>query len=345
MFEQMGATVTASADGRTFTATKPGSTVSVRLGSSLVTINGASRPLDVPPMLYQGVVLVPVRVISEALGAYVLWVPRRQLVVVRYNPTAPPPSPPPAGGTPAPAIAPTPVPAATLPPIVVKPYSGFIAAGFATGKNYNEFSAGGRCEKNTYVASAAYMLPNSPLAVKIDFRQDAYVSSINTQDAFGAYFTQFATIDGGTALTPVFLAKQSTLDGRLELKIANPNIYAGLGYLQTSTNYGYPHLRAVGAGLEKLPDLNARLSVFGSAFYYPNATGNYTVSNIASPNNNVTYKQSYAITKYDIGLTYTLRNFPVYAYGGFSGDRYSKRQNAPIDQTHGGPYLGLGLKL
>ncbi|MDQ2738504.1 MAG: hypothetical protein M3Y35_07815, partial [Actinomycetota bacterium] len=201
------------------------------------------------------------------------------------------------------------------------------------------------CPNNTYVASAAYMFKNSPFAVKADYREDGYVTSINEQNAFGAYLTQFATIDGGYASVPVFLAKQSTLDGRLEYKIAKPNLYVGLGYLQTSTNYGYPHLNALGVGLEKLPDLNTSLSVYGSAFYYPNASGNYTVSNAASPNNGITYKQVYAITKYDIGLTYSIRRFPLYVYGGFSGDRYAKRQNAPIDQTHGGPYLGIGVKL
>ena len=69
MFEQMGATVSASADGKTITALKSGTSVSVTLGKSEVVINGESRPLDVPPMLYNGVVLVPVRVLSEALGA------------------------------------------------------------------------------------------------------------------------------------------------------------------------------------------------------------------------------------------------------------------------------------
>ena len=104
MFEQMGATVTASDDGKTFTAQKPGVTVSVRLGSSVVTINGEERPLDVPPMMYRGAVLVPVRVISEALGAYVLWVPDKRVVVVRYIPIAPPP----------PTEAPTPPPTSRL---------------------------------------------------------------------------------------------------------------------------------------------------------------------------------------------------------------------------------------
>jgi len=53
MFEQMGATVSASADGKTITASKPGANVSVTLGKSEVVINGESRPLDVPPMLYR----------------------------------------------------------------------------------------------------------------------------------------------------------------------------------------------------------------------------------------------------------------------------------------------------
>ncbi len=68
MFEQMGATVTVSADGKTTTAVKPGASVSVTLGSDQVVINGETRPLDVAPILYKGIVPVPVRVISEALG-------------------------------------------------------------------------------------------------------------------------------------------------------------------------------------------------------------------------------------------------------------------------------------
>ncbi|HXM05927.1 MAG TPA: copper amine oxidase N-terminal domain-containing protein, partial [Candidatus Acidoferrum sp.] len=73
MFEQMGATVSVSADGKTITAVKPGSSVSITLGKSEVIVDGETRSLDVPPMLYKGVVLVPVRVLSEAMGAYVQW--------------------------------------------------------------------------------------------------------------------------------------------------------------------------------------------------------------------------------------------------------------------------------
>ena len=91
MFEQMGATVTASADGKTVTAVKNGASVSVTLDKPEVVINGETRPLDVPPMLYKGILLVPVRVISEGMGAYVQWVPDKRLVVVRYVPATPPP--------------------------------------------------------------------------------------------------------------------------------------------------------------------------------------------------------------------------------------------------------------
>ena len=106
MFEQMGATVSVSADGQTVTAVKPGSSVSVTLGKDEVVIDGETRPLDVPPMLYKGVVLVPVRVLSEALGAYVQWVPDRRVVVVRYIPVPPPPPPPAVVPTAPPTVAP-----------------------------------------------------------------------------------------------------------------------------------------------------------------------------------------------------------------------------------------------
>jgi hypothetical protein len=341
MFEQMGATVTASADGKTITATKSGTTVSVTLGSADVVINGESRPLDVPPMLYHGIVLVPVRVISEALGAYVLWVPERRLVVVRYIPPTPVPTAPPAvqqTPPPMPTAAPTPAPTPT-------PVPGFVegALSFAA-KDYNEFSAGQWC-RSSYVASGAYALPDSPIAVKVDYRNDAYVTSDNIRDAFGNHYTQFGTIDGGVALTPVFLARQSTLDGRLEYQVAAPKIYVGVSYLQASTNYGYPHLDGVGVGVEKLPDLTKGITFFGSAYYYPTVSGNYTVTDATSPNDGKTYRQQYRIVKYDVGASLVFGNSPVYVYGGFSGDQYTVKQNAPIGQTHSGFYAGLGVKL
>ena len=353
MFEQMGATVSASVDGKTVTAAKPGSSVTVTLGKDEVVINGESRPLDVPPMLYNGVVLVPIRVISEALGAYVQWVPERRVVVVRYI-TLPVPAPPAPLATAPPPIAPAvaaPIPTAAptiAPPIPTtapaeRSYTGFIQAAYSAPNNYNEFVAGGYCD--TYILNAVYAPKTSAFALKADFRHDTYVTSNNTVDAFGNHYTQFATIDGGTAFTPEFMARQSTLDVRLEYQVVSPRVYVGVGYLHAENNYGYPNLNAVGVGIEKLPDLRPGISPYGSAFYYPNATGTYTVSNPASPNFGTGYAQQYQIIKYDIGVALVAAHSPVYLYGGFAGDHYAAIKNAPIGQIHDGPYIGLGVKI
>jgi len=347
MFEQMGATVSIANGGKTMTASKPGSSATVTLGKSEVVINGEVRPLDVPPILYHGIILAPVRVISEAMGAYVLWVADRRLVVVRYNPPIAPPTPSPSPvPTAIPTPVPTPAPVVTAPPTPIPtlaPYNGYVEAAFSAAKNYNEFSAGQWCNRS-YLVSGAYLLANSPFAVKFDYRQNVYVSSDNLTDTFNNHYTSFSTIDGGTALTPVFLARQSSLDGRLLYRIADPKIYVGLGYLYTSTNYGYPHLTSLGVGLEKLQDLKPGIGFFGSAFYYPNASGTYTINNAASPNSSKSYQQKYQITKYDIGLTLVAKHSPVYLYGGLSAEHYQAKTNAPIGQTHDGPYLGLGVK-
>ena len=352
MFEQMGATVSVSADGKTITAVKPGSSVSVTLGKPEVVVNGESRPLDVPPMLYKGIVLVPVRVISEGLGAYVQWVPDRRLVVVRYvalpapPPPAPivtaPPKPPPPPPSPVPApvvVPPTPAPTAAPTPS----YTAFIQAAYSWSNNYNEFVAGGYCD--TWIANVALAPQNSPFALKADFRQDSYVTSSNATDAFGNHYTQFATIDGGVAFTPVFLGRQSSLDIRAEFQVFKPRVYVGVGYLHTANNYGYPSLNAVGFGIEKLPDLRPGIGLYGSLFYYPSASGTYTVANPASPNFGKGYQQQYQVVKYDIGATLVIAHSPVYLYGGYGADQYNSPRNAPIGQIHTGPYLGLGVKI
>ena len=122
MFEQMGATVSYDPSSKTATVSKAGAEVVVTVGKPEVVINGESRPLDVPPIIYQGVVLVPVRVISESMGAYVQWVPDRHLVVVRYVPATPPPSEAPPPPAPVETEAPLPPPLATPNPLKIGGY-------------------------------------------------------------------------------------------------------------------------------------------------------------------------------------------------------------------------------
>jgi hypothetical protein len=118
MFEQTGATVSYDPATKTVDVSKPGSDIKVTVGKAEVIINGESRPLDVPPEIYKGAVVVPLRVISEGMGAYVQWVPEKRVVVVRYvaapiptPPPPPPPAPPTAPPTPRPTAPPTRPPA------------------------------------------------------------------------------------------------------------------------------------------------------------------------------------------------------------------------------------------
>jgi hypothetical protein len=245
--------------------------------------------------------------------------------------------------TPAPFVAP-PAPIVTPSPEPAEhSYTGFIQAAYSPSNNYSEFVAGGYCD--TYLIDAVLAPVNSAFALKATFRQDSYVTSNNTSDAFGNRYTQFATIDGGTAFTPVFLARSNSLDVRAEFKVGSPRVYVGVGYLHTANNYGYPHLNAIGFGVEKLPDLRNGISLYGSAFYYPSASGTFTVQSAGSPNLGQSYQQRFAILKYDIGAALVIAHSPVYLAAGYRGDRYFVRLNAPVGQIHTGPYFGLGVKI
>lgn len=343
MFQQMGGTASYDAASKSVTAKKDGAEVQVTLGKNEVIINGESRPLDVPPMMYKGNMLVPVRVMSEALGAYVEWVPSQHVCVVRYLPPTPVP-------TAAPTVEPTPVPTLSPTPLpTVKPVMGFLQGGVTSGKVANEFAANERDStgpsngngglNGSYVAAGGYFF--DPFLVKVDWRQDSYPTT-NNASFNGGPGTQVNTVDGGSVIVKQFQAKQSTLDGRLEYKIANPNIYIGVGYLQASNNYGDPSLRGFGVGAEKVTDYNATWDFYGSVFYYPNANG--TLTELTA--NSVTarqFKMEYNIVKYDVGVNVNLGASPFYLYGGFGGDRYDAKQFAPISQTHAGPYIGLGV--
>ena len=180
MFEQLGATVSWDAATRTADVSKPGSDVKVTVGRAVAVINGEDRPLDVPPAIYRGVVVVPVRVISEAMGAYVQWVPERRVVVVRYVAA---PVPPPAA-TPAPTAVPvppatpvpTPVPTPTASPVPPPAREAFVAGDYLISpKVYNEISPGNTAT-GSYALRAAIEFPffGLPAMLEGDYRHYRY---------------------------------------------------------------------------------------------------------------------------------------------------------------------------
>ena len=331
MFEQMGATVSYDPGSKTTTVSKSGAEVKVTVGKPEVVINGESRPLDVPPIIYQGNVLVPVRVISEGMGAYVQWLPDRHLVVVRYVVATPPP-PPPSEAPPPPPPTPTPTP-------LVKPYKDIYAAGdyIISPKVYNEFSPGttacNTCNGFSYRihGAAEFDLGNIPWMVEGDYRVYNYQHPSGNVTAIGGNFQTFV---------PAFNVRDYDLDARIGLRILKPRIYIGVGYLWRSNNAGYPSISNVGGGLEKLPDLDHPFSWYGSAYYYPNVKGNCGTDVCpAGP-----YTLSYNVLKYDIGVDYSFQGIPLFIEGGFLGDRGYNMDAAPIGFSESGPYVGIGIK-
>jgi hypothetical protein len=342
MFEQMGATVSYNAGTKTVTVSKPGSEVRVTVGRPEVVINGETRPLDVPPMIYQGSVLVPVRVISEGMGAYVQWVPDKQVVVVRYMPPTPPPSAPPATAAPttAPTVAPTPTPAP-----VATPYKDIFIAGdyIFSPKVYNEFSPGNTGKSSYQIRGAIeFDALNLPWMIEGNYEQFQYPHNCTSGTAGVPPFSAdcYVTTIGGAGSTavPAFTARDYDFDGRVGLKVADPRIYIGVGYMFRDSNYGYPKQSGVGFGVEKLPDLNQGFSLYGSAYYYPNVKGNFT-----DPSG-VGYSLAYQILKYQIGGTVDFGNSPIFLDLGWTGINGKNKTNAPSDFSANGPYVGLGIK-
>jgi hypothetical protein len=341
MFEQMGATVSYDAGSKTATVSKAGAEVKVTVGKPEVLINGESRPLDVPPIIYQGNVLVPIRVISEGMGAYVLWVADKRLVVVRYLPATPPP--PPATevpSTPPPTPAPTPKPA----------YKDIFIAGdyIISPKVYNEFANGAQ-GNGSWTARAAIEFDalNIPWMIEGDYKNWQYPHGCGVPQSIATPGNApgcFVTAIGGRFSTyvPAFTAVNRDVDVRLGVRIFNPRVYIGVGYIWGSSNYGYPNMNALGVGLEKLPDLDQALSFYGNVWYYPNFKGTYT-NNAITPPNPTSYGIGYNLLKYQVGIDWAVLG-PVFIDAGWAGENGANKNNAPISYNFNGPYVGLGFK-
>ncbi|HET6780610.1 MAG TPA: copper amine oxidase N-terminal domain-containing protein, partial [bacterium] len=117
VFERLGAFVEWDSRTNMVTAVRSGSQIQLRIGSRQAFVNGNLTLLDIPPMVVRGRTLVPLRFISEALGAQVDWDPGARIVYVSSGQTGQPPLPrPPAPQPPVvqPPVTPTPPPSASV---------------------------------------------------------------------------------------------------------------------------------------------------------------------------------------------------------------------------------------
>jgi hypothetical protein len=316
MFEQTGASVSYDASTKTVDVSKPGADVKVTVGKAWVVVNGQERPLDVPPEIYRGAVVVPLRVLSEGMGAYVQWVPDKHLVAIRYVetiPAAPPATP---GPTPRPTVVPS-APAAARPTAApARTFEHYVAGDYIVApKVYNELSPGNTGKKSYAVKGAVeFPLFGPTWEVSANYRHFLYphdanagvagctAGTLDCNTVVGSDptyqrgrcpgtgpqadpgcvttvgYNNVSALNGlGQVYVTAFTAQEDDVDAHFALKVLEPRIYVGIGGLFRKYNYlGYPTLGGIGFGIEKLPDLDQPFSVYGSAFYYPNVSGTYT---------------------------------------------------------------------
>lgn len=90
VFERLGASVQWDRASNTVLATRGSSQIQLTIGSRVAFVNGRQVTLDVPPMVVGGRTLVPLRFVSEAMGARVDWDPASRAVFITSAGAAPP---------------------------------------------------------------------------------------------------------------------------------------------------------------------------------------------------------------------------------------------------------------
>lgn len=73
VFEHLGAVVEWNQATKTVTARKGTTIIELKIGSKTMTVNGISKALDASPRIYKNHTMIPLRAVSEALGAEVGW--------------------------------------------------------------------------------------------------------------------------------------------------------------------------------------------------------------------------------------------------------------------------------
>ncbi len=85
IFEAMGAEVLWDEDARCVSAKKDGTEIKLTIGENVIYKNGEAISLDVPTQIVNSRTLVPVRAVSESLGAFVSWNDAERKVVINSD--------------------------------------------------------------------------------------------------------------------------------------------------------------------------------------------------------------------------------------------------------------------
>ncbi|RYG21812.1 copper amine oxidase N-terminal domain-containing protein, partial [bacterium] len=85
VFEEMGARVLWNQERQQVTAIKGDKTIRLVIGERFADIDGRAVRLNTPAQVRNGSTIVPLRFLSEALGAQVRWNPNNEMVMIRTD--------------------------------------------------------------------------------------------------------------------------------------------------------------------------------------------------------------------------------------------------------------------
>jgi hypothetical protein len=229
--------------------------------------------------------------------------------------------------------------APSAPPSTPPPYEHFVSGDYIFAPTArNEFAPGTSREGPSFAGRAVgeFPLGKIPILLEVNAEQFTYPHPDGVVTHLGSR---------GASFVPGFNASERDIDARLGIgfNVLRWRVYVAGSYLWQNNNYGYPQLSGAGFGIEKLPDLGRRLSVFGDFFYYPQLQGTY-LDPMLGPQT-----LQYRFSKYEAGVAYS---FPVqsatvrpFVEAGWRGTYGWAAANAPIDRHVEGPFLGVGLKI
>lgn len=339
MFEQMGAQVAYDGATRTVRFIKAGvAHISVTVGKPEIVLDGRARPLDVPPIIERGIVLVPVRAIVESLGGYVMYLPEQHAVSVRYAPaetiplapaapTAPPTpipltlNPPESRASKSPSVRPTVPPGPAVPVGTPQPETYLVADVAIAPRVYNAVSPG-----SIGATGASFAIRSASEFDVVDVKLEVGVAF--DQVAFAHPAGRVSPIGGAPATNvAAFVGRDRRLAFDLGAQLSPEKFYLALGYATLSSSYGNPRVGGLGVGLEKLPVLDRRLSYDASVFYYPNLSGTHV---------------AYAYYAYRAGMTASFGR--AFLDAGYGGDYGRRKVGAPVNFQHTGAYAGVGAR-
>ncbi len=214
--------------------------------------------------------------------------------------------------------------------------SGTVEVSRPIGDVYDERTTDGDAYPQSLGVRA--FLTRGNLAVALEYRRNVYL----TESAGPGTLTRYALLEGGTGTSAPFLARETSFEARVARRLGIGSVYAGIGAVRTWTNYDYPVLTGLGAGVEIRASAAAGIRPFGSAYYYPSASGRY----VPDVDSNRTLTPSFGIVKLDGGVVVRSARSRVYGVFGYGFEQRSGHAlPSDVRFIRSDPYVAFGTRL